>query len=209
MGLTSDAKEAKGPKLRDLPRVSASSGWGWAREVPAAGEGWGLPSREDLLHVAAHEVAELRRFLVLGRVGALRGGEGLVGRGAAVLAPGRVRGRLAHVVLAVCGLRGLALRGALSWGAVPILQLWGRRLRRRGDRRLGPKVNQRAHGDLRGLHGSGRGLRSRTSGWEVGDGVPRCVSRNPRLTGSPLGTWVLLGSRWPLGSTPPGWPRGP
>ena len=96
------------------------------------GEGWGLPSREDLLHVAAHELAELQRLLVLGRVGALVGGEGLVGGGAAVLAPGRVRGRLAHVVLAVRGLRGLALRGALSRGAIPILQLRGRRLQRRG-----------------------------------------------------------------------------
>lgn len=49
-----------------------------------------LPSREDLLHVATHEVPESQGLFILGRLGALAGGEGLVGGGAAVLVPGRV-----------------------------------------------------------------------------------------------------------------------
>lgn len=61
-----------------------------------------------------------------------------------VLAPGRVRGRLAHVVLAVGGLRGLTLRRTLARGAVPVLQLCGQYLQGRGGGWLGPgpEVNQ-------------------------------------------------------------------
>lgn len=100
----------------------------------------------------------------------------------------------------------VSLSRLLSRGAIPILQPGAAPPGGR-SRWLGPKVNQRAHGDLGGLHGSGRGCRPgrRVGGWGRGSQVSQQERRQAGAHRAHVRCLELLAA----GTDSSRWPRGP